>query len=457
METILELKERLNECVKTAFDIQEKADAESRDVSPVEAETIQHMLGEHDELKVEIQRRERMAEAKAGLEKAERKSEPQEPGTPEVEKRTPRVQFSRFRHGALRAFQPAKGETQIQAEERAYRAGMWVAATVYNSQRASLWCREHGVELRAQAEGTNAYGGSIVPIEMESAIIDLRERYGVFRANAKVQPMTRDHMVIPRRVSGVTIYAVGEAAEITESEKTWDQVALTAKKWAGLIRISSELNEDAIISVGDDLAGELALAFATKEDDCAFNGTGASTYHGIMGILPKMLDGNHAYSYITAPGAGNSMDIFSEVTVGALGSVAGTLPNYAQVGAKWFCPKAAVEEVFARLAYAQGGATAAELMRGGANAQFMGYPVVGVSNWTGTSSTDFSGAVMLFLANMQLAATLGDRRGTTIKVTSDRYIEYDQLGIVGTTRWDINIHDIGGTATRGPLVGLLGN
>jgi hypothetical protein len=46
----------------------------------------------------------------------------------------------------------------------------------------------------------------------------------------------------------------------TESTKSWDNVALTAKDLMVLTRITSQLNEDAVISVGDDLAALAARA-----------------------------------------------------------------------------------------------------------------------------------------------------------------------------------------------------
>ena len=43
----------------------------------------------------------------------------------------------------------------------------------------------------------------------------------------------------------------------TESSMSWDQVRLTAKKWMVLTKYSNELNEDAVLNIGDDLAFEI--------------------------------------------------------------------------------------------------------------------------------------------------------------------------------------------------------
>ena len=114
-----------------------------------------------------------------------------------------------------------------------------------NTQESMDWLADNGIQVKAQNEGTNSAGGYLVPEEMSSDIIDLREEYGVFRQHTRVHQMASDHTVIPRRSGGLTAYAVGESDSITESEKSWDQVALTAKKWATLTRYTSEVDEDA--------------------------------------------------------------------------------------------------------------------------------------------------------------------------------------------------------------------
>src|SRR4029077_10220309 len=104
-------------------------------------------------------------------------------------------------------------------------------------------------------------GGFLVPEVLERAIIDLREDYGVFRQLARIRPMASDFVTIPRRTGGLTAVPIGEGSDITESTKGWNNVNLTARKWAVLAKYSSELAEDAIISIAEDLSGEIAYAF----------------------------------------------------------------------------------------------------------------------------------------------------------------------------------------------------
>jgi hypothetical protein len=196
----------------------------------------------------------------------------------------PQVQLARTlpRYGTLRNF---VGEGSA---ERAYRFGQWFLA-VRGIDKATAFCRENGIVLsRAQQEGVNEAGGFLVPEEFGNDLIDLREQYGVFRREAKMVPMASDTRSDPRRTGGLTAYFVAESGAGTASDKSWDRVSLTAKKLMVLARYSSEVNEDAVINMGDDLAGEIAYAFAVKEDNCGFIGDGSSTYGGMQGVCTKI-------------------------------------------------------------------------------------------------------------------------------------------------------------------------
>src|SRR5205823_11080334 len=134
----------------------------------------------------------------------------------------------------------------------------------------------------------------------------------------------------PRRTGGLTAFFTGENSAATESQASWDNVNLTAKKCAVLTRMSTEIEQDAVVAIADWLVGEMAYAFASKEDDCGFNGDGTSTYGGMRGTTVLAIDGNH--------GAGNyqvSSATWTSMVVKDLTGVMGLLPQYALPGAKW--------------------------------------------------------------------------------------------------------------------------
>jgi HK97 family phage major capsid protein len=151
--------------------------------------------------------------------------------------------------------------------------------------------------VKAHTEGVNSAGGFLVPDEFETELISLREQFGVFRREARVRPMQSDTLRVPRRSATLSANFVGEATAGTESTQTFEQVLLVAKKAMVLTTVSNELNEDAFVNLADDVAGEIAYAFAKKEDECGFTGDGSSTFGGIQGVVDIIENGTTAVQY----------------------------------------------------------------------------------------------------------------------------------------------------------------
>jgi HK97 family phage major capsid protein len=376
------------------------------------------------------------------------------------------------RYSSLRNF------TGPNADERAYRFGMFCLG-VYGKKSAVEFCAKQGIPLvddvhaKTQRENVNASSGFLVPDEFQNDLIDLREQYGVFRQNARVVPMASDTRSDPRRVNGVTAYFVGESSAATLSDKSWDRVRMTAKKLMVLTKYSNELNEDAVLNIGDDLAGEIAYAFALKEDQCGFSGDGTSTYGGIVGVTNALLNvfpGTPAnvMGLVTASGSGYAAS-YGSIALADFNRVVSTLPEYADVPgeAKWYCSKFFWGTVMQKLATAAGGNRVADIVNGALVKTFLGYPVVVSQVLPKTSAVN---QVACLFGNLRMAASLGDRRQTTIQMSEHALnaFEQDEVVIRGTERFDIVVHDVGdaiagqGTAksaqagnVAGPMVGLV--
>ena len=360
------------------------------------------------------------------------------------------------------------------AEEKAYRFGMWFLSAVLGQeqaaqrlpivQKAQQFCKEHGLETKVHTDNNNAAGGSLVAPEFNNDMIDLRELYGVFRRNAKIVPMASDTRSDPRRTGGLTAYFIGEVQQMTESTKGWDRVQLTAKKIGVLTKLSSELNEDAIISIGDDLAGEIAYAFAQKEDDCGFNGDGTSTYGGITGMAKAFTNLTATIANIaglTVAANQTASNGYGAIVLNNFIAMQGNLPQYAAArpGVKWFCHRNFYYTTMLSLALAAGGVTEAEILAAGqTEPMFLGYPVEFVQQMTKTFAVN---QVCCYFGNLPLAASFGERRMTTIAVSEHLNFDFDELAVRGTERFDIVVHDVGNfSATAalrvaGPVVALI--
>jgi HK97 family phage major capsid protein len=108
--------------------------------------------------------------------------------------------------------------------------------------------------------------------------------------------------------------------------------------------------------------------------------------------------------------------------------------------------------IVANLLAAAGG-NRLDILSQGIEKRLLGFPVVIAQ--TLPISAPGSGLVQLHFGDLTMAAMMGERRGVTIKRSDHRYFENDQIGLLGTERFDVNVHDMGNTLVAGPLVSLV--
>ena len=292
----------------------------------------------------------------------------------------------------------------------------------------------------------NVSAGFLVPDTMENAIIELREMYGVFRNESTVWPMNNGTTIVPRLSGEVTTYYVGETSAITASDMTVNQVKLEAKKLASLTTVSSELNEDAIVSIADMIARSVAQQFAVAEDSAGFLGDGTGTYGGIVGLASALAAGS-LYT------AGATRDLFADLTFADFESMIGQCKMWKGASPKWYISQAGWAASMQRLANAAGGVTMAELA-GGMAPSFMGFPVV-ISQVLTSALTGTTGLRACYFGDLRMGSYLGSRRGITIALDGSRYFEQDLVAIKATQRYDLVVHDRGGASTAGGIIGMV--
>lgn len=333
------------------------------------------------------------------------------------------------------------------AAKTAYAFGRWIAAVATRSPRHVAWCKDHGFvldymddELKAQTEASNTGGGYLVPEQFENQLIVLRENYGVMRQAMTVVPMSSDTTMIPRRTGGLTTYYIDENTTITESSLAFDQVRLVAKKLGALGTWSSEVAEDAVISMADRLAGEIAYAFALAEDKAALLGDGTSSYGGIVGFRKAIMNLTGTIANIAGAvvqtGTGGYTTTLSDYQ-----KVVAKLPQYADTpNACWIMSRSTWASCAQVAELAQGGVTSTEVINGVRQLRFLGYPVK-ISQVMPVAYVT-SDPFCLF-GDFGLAGKFGDRRMTTIAASEHANFAKDQLTIRGTERYDVKIHDVG--------------
>lgn len=342
----------------------------------------------------------------------------------------------------------AKAASKLRAytdERDAYVAGQAFMAAILGKPNSQEWCRQNIPMWNTMTEGVNTKGGFLVPEEMQRTLLRLREARSVFASNARNYPMGSDSTVIPRPINDVTAYWVAEAAEITASDADLAGAELTAKKLAALTKVSTELDEDSIVDIGDMVTASMAYALADKVDRAGFLGDGTSTYGGFTGLANAL----HANAVVDAA-SGN--DSALELDLADFEAVLGALPQYPGIQPAWYMHSAIFYASCARLMNAAGGNAVGDIADG-TPPRFLGYPVRFTQVMPSTTGT-LASTIVAYLGDLSLGCTLGTRRSVTTQVSVDRYFENDLIGIKATERCAVLVHETGATINERPVIAL---
>jgi len=313
----------------------------------------------------------------------------------------------------------------------------------------------NALQRKALSEGSQSEGGTLVPAEMATFIIQKMSDYGVFRRNVTRVPMSSDTLSVPEVTDDMTIYCPGEGGEIDESDVGAGQVTLTTRKFACLGRVSSELEEDSVVAIGEVMGQSIARSMSKAEDLVGFLGDGTSTYYGMQGICGALRAVNATIANIKSliVGSGN---VYSELVLADFRKVCGILPTSADMGARWYMHKAFFYNVVLPLLWAE---TAGQPIIGtptyfeqGPSKFLLGYPV---EFTPAMPKTEANSQICALLADLRLGAFLGERRSLNIARSDQFHFDTDEIAIRGLERIAISIYGEGDTVEAGPICGLI--
>ena len=384
---------------------------ESRDLSEVEVDQINALQTESDKLDDDKIRAEKLDKAMASI-IASKLSADDESAQPAVIEQPSQEELkmsvpARVISQRVRNFDDASG---------AYEAGMYFAALGGN-QKAKQF-------LNDQSIGTDNKGGFTVPTPLSNALINLLESYGVARQACRRIVMSAETWSVPKVAGHSTVYYPAEAAAITASDMTFSQVQLVAKKIAALVKMSTEVVEDSIVSMMDTVVQDIAYGIAIAEDENLFNGVASAiNADGIKG------DADVADTNVASVAA---------LTLANLTAATVSIGNPI-VGARneWYVNPTLYHGPIRDLVNAAGGNTIADL-EGGQRPSLLGYPVNFVSVLPGSSAST-SGDLLAVFGDLSLGAYFGDRRALGFKMLNELYAENDQVGVIATERIDIQV------------------
>ncbi|AMY10577.1 phage major capsid protein, HK97 family [Luteitalea pratensis] len=309
---------------------------------------------------------------------------------------------------------PVVAFRSVVSDAAAGRSSRTAAAIERRSARPHV---EHAVlvpstsEYRAaQAEGTDAAGGFLVPIEQAPVIVErLAPESVVLAAGPRLFTMTSDTMTVPKVGTGATVGFVLENAAIPEGNIVFEAATLTARKLAGLTRSSNEWLNDAIPDGRTVVEQHLLRELAIKLDDAFFNGTG---------VAPQPLGILNWPGVVSTPGAATLDDVAA--------AIAGVEAAYASPNAIFISPANWSALRLERDAGATGGYVLQPDASAATRPVVFGVPVY-ITAAVGTS---------IVVADMRFVG-IGVRDRWVVHYDPYRYSEYDQSAIRVTSRWAI--------------------
>lgn len=132
------------------------------------------------------------------------------------------------------------------------------------------------IQLRDLTVATAGAGGYLVHTENVSFVDLIRNRSVLFRLGAQQIDGLSSNAAIPKTTAGATAYwLTNEATQITESQPTLGQAALTARNVGGYTEISRQLKIQSR-GVESFVMAELAKTIAVAIDAAGLNGSGSS-------------------------------------------------------------------------------------------------------------------------------------------------------------------------------------
>ncbi|MEX0408562.1 phage major capsid protein [Aquibium sp. LZ166] len=129
-------------------------------------------------------------------------------------------------------------------------------------------------ERKSLTVGTSASAGYLAPETFAAELIKLLKEFSPIRQYARVVTIGAPETKYPRRVGSPTAYWVGETANRTASQGSYEQLSIKPHELATYTDVSAQLLEDNAYDLDGELQQEFAEAFALAEGKAFIVGTG---------------------------------------------------------------------------------------------------------------------------------------------------------------------------------------
>jgi len=328
--------------------------------------------------------------------------------------------------------------------------GTWLKGLHYDKRNESIeQLNKFGV--KTHYAGNNSSGGYFVPVEVSYAIIDQLQKYGNYSRYGRTVNVSTDTFTVPRIVSGLTGYYVGEAQAPTESQASFEELQVHIKEIAGLTTMSRRLFDDSAVNLAQFIAPLFVQAISKVFDNSVINGDGTSTHGGIIGLRQALrnVDGTIGNIKGLKVASGNA---WSEITIEDLRNTVAKLDSRFRTGAQWVMSQAFYDEVVApkiqSSTFVGTDVTQAPIER------LFGYPIL---METLMPTTEANRSICALFGNYQTSAIIGNRQSISVESTNTNGTDWadGKIAYKASARMGYTVLGEGDTTAAGSYVGLI--
>ena len=279
----------------------------------------------------------------------------------------------------------------------------------------------------ALAEGADATGGFLVPVQQANTLYDLlRAKSVVLAAGPRIVQMTSDVCRVPKILTSTTTAFYDEGDPLSSTEMTFSSVTLTARKIAAYSLVSNEVLADSVPDLRQVAGTDFAQAMANGLDAAFLAGSGTPP-------TPKGMRNFTSVGVTHAGASGAPLTLtMLEAQIARLEAANGNLDRAAFFMAPrtWTAIKAMVDD--------EGMFYLNQDPSGPFKRSIFGVPVYVSSKISIAETVGGSGAVCSYaiLADMD-QVVVGRRQEITLAYSTDVAFGSDSTAIRATARFDI--------------------
>jgi HK97 family phage major capsid protein len=256
------LRHKRADAFETMKGINDKAEAESRDLTAEEKQEFERVEGEFDSLTERIERTEKLE----GL--SSRAAAPLNPETREVEEETEAPT-------SFRDFNEKRAGTKAQ-DTPEYREAFFRWVTASDERELDQ------AEFRVLSKASAGAGLNLVPTSFRNELVEALREFGVIRNLATVITTTSgDAIQVPAVTAHGTAAWVAENAAYTASDETFGLATLNAYKAGTLIKVSEELMADSAFDLDAYIRREFGSRIGVLENTGYVAGDGSGKPTGV--------------------------------------------------------------------------------------------------------------------------------------------------------------------------------